>query len=607
MKHTILISLLLSGFALAQDAPAPDSGSIEPAPDSGSIEPAPDGGSIEPGPDKPAVEPAPAKPAAGAATVIDVTDSAALKAALGKYVTIKGTVRDSNRSPKTAAMRIWFQGSLDFAVIIEADQYDAIEGWGLREAVGQERFARGKLTGDQGLLFFRIKKPTYFVASLAKLPKPTATKPGGKGEPEETYELVSPGAIFPVSPGNNALKPKLDTVSVKVVTPMFGGAQPEMVVTEVTAEIMDKPESGPMQATFELKPKADQKPMITTMSFLPKRHHAAGWPRHKTAHFLIDEVLADSAPPNFAAAVMIECMLTGIEIPDNLVLFGGMKTNGDISRSGDRARSDSSYIDAIKLAAASALPDAPPEEENPRSRSAFAPAGPVIEHSMLLITGKIPAGTLDDSILDEDWATLNNTMVLSCENFDQAMAVIRGLAEGDELGKAITDLDVAQKLLRERSIRMLSNDEVWRRIVAAGKTFPGNATAYAYARMRTKKVATTYSLDRCIAHIDQHVDRAPDYSKLKDRDMRKGLRDLKNEMASIKNKIHPDAKELFLEAEDLIDETEDKMSAEAKIDRESDDKVSEWVTEKYREAKKAYDDARAAAKAKLDAPKPAAP
>ena len=588
------LTIALAGLCFAQDTPK-----VEPAPDS-PPEPAPS--KVEPAPDKPdkPAEPAP-KPAAP--KVIPISDTAALKAAIGKYVTVTGKVRAHDRSPKTSAVRIWFDGAADAVVAIDGDAYDSLEGWGLDEIEGQVRFARGKVSEDVGLLMINIYKPAFLTASADKIPKPAKpAKPGDKPE-EVTYEPASPGAVLPVDPGEADLKPKFETASAKVILPKFGASQADMIVTGVTAEIMDKPESGPMQATFELKPKIDPKPMVGAMTFLPKRHQSAGWPIHKTAHFVIDEVLADSAPPNFAAAVLIECMLTGVEIPENVVFFGGLTGAGKISRSGDKARSDTSYVEAVALAAASVVPEQP-EEEDKRSRSAFAPAGPKVENSAILITGKVPEGALDDFVLDEDWLTLNSAVVLSCGTFDEVMAVLRGLNSSDALGKSITDLVEAQGVLRERSVRMLTNDAIWARVVAAGKAFPGNATAYAYARVRTKKVAKTYSLDRCIAHIESHVDRAPEFAKLKDRDIRKGIRELKGEMGSIEAKIHPDAEALFEAAEEFIDESEDKMSAEAKIDRKSDDEVSERIILSHKEARQRYSEALAAAKKKVSAPAP---
>ena len=58
------------------------------------------------------------------------------------------------------------------------------------------------------------------------------------------FELVSPGAIFPVAPGEADLEPKLDKVSAKVIMARFGGATARMVLSEVTAEIVDQPEAG---------------------------------------------------------------------------------------------------------------------------------------------------------------------------------------------------------------------------------------------------------------------------------------------------------------------------------------------------------------------------
>ncbi len=533
-----------------------------------------------------------------AQTPIDVSDEEALAAAIGKNVVVTGKVRDSNLSPATATLRIYFAGS-GFRILIEPDDFDASTEWGIDEKVGKVVFARGKLVKNDGFLQISLTKPNQISDNLEKLAKPpTEAKTAGTEEKKE-YEPVSPGAIFPVSPGEEDLQPEGDAISVKVILPMFTGGPPAMVVSEVTAEIIDKEDSGPMQATFELKPKLDNKPMIAAMTYLPKKYKSQGWPRDKTVHFIIDEVQADSAPPNFAAAVLIECLLSGIDIPDNVILFGGMSRNGKITRSADKARATASYADAVTLAAKAALPPAKEEEKNPRSRSAFGAPKAVVEKSMYLITGPVPTGTLDDFILEEDWLTLNSVQVLSCTELEQALELIRAIGSQTGQGKPIVDLAAAQKVLRERSIRMLSNDQVWARIVAAGRSNKGNNTAFAYARMRTKKVATTYSLERCISYLDGRIAlaRSTHLDKFTDRDLRKYMRDLGSEIRKIEAKIHPDAVSMLEATEDYLDEIEDHAAAQRKVGRNGE--IPERVEQKHAAAKTAYEDARGAARKKL--------
>ena len=529
---------------------------------------------------------------------IDVADEEALSAAIGKNVIVTGKVRDFNLSPSTATTRIYFSGS-GFRLLIEPDDFDASKGWGIEEKVGKVVYARGKLVKGDGFIQISLTKPNQIAGSPEKLPKapPGSNAPGS--EEKKEYEPVSSGAILPVKPGDEDMKPEGDALSVKVVLPMFAGGPPTMVVSEVTAEIIDKKDSGPMQATFELKPKLDNKPMIAAMTYLPKKYKSQGWPRDKTVHFIIDEVQADSAPPNFAAAVLIECLLSGIEIPENVVLFGGMSRTGKVTRSGDKTRTNASYVDAVALAAKAALPPAQAEEEKPKSRSAFGAPKAVVKKSMYLITGQVPSGTLDDFILDEDWMTLNSVQVLSCNGLEEVLALIRAIASETGKGKTIADLAEAQKVLRERSIRMLSNEQVWARIVAAGRSNKGNNTAFAYARMRTKKVAKTYSLERCISYMDGRIALAKSthLDKFSDRDLRKYMRDLVAQVRKVEDKVHPDAALMLEASKDYLEEIEDHAAARRKVGRNGE--ISPRIEERHAAAKKAYEDARTASRQKL--------
>ena len=111
-------------------------------------------------------------------------------------------------------------------------------------------------------------------------------------------------------------------------------------VIQKYCEIIDAEEGGPMQASFEFNPEITNKPMVSVMTYLPKKYYSQGWPKNKAVHFVVDEIQADSIPPNFASAFLIECLLKGIKIPENLVLFGGMGAGGKLNYAVDKKRCD---------------------------------------------------------------------------------------------------------------------------------------------------------------------------------------------------------------------------------------------------------------------------
>ena len=394
---------------------------------------------------------------------------------------------------------------------------------------------------------------------------------------------------------------------------MHATEAPTMVVSEVKAEIVDAEESGPMQASFETKPKLTNKPMISVMTYLPKKYFSQGWPKNKAVHFVIDEIQADTAPPNFASAFLIECLLKGIKIPENLVLFAGMGAGGGLNYTTDKKRCDASIGEAIKLTAGAAQkagvdPDEGKLKSNFTTPSALGKKASVVNQSFYLLTSNVDDGILDDLILDDSWDVINSTQVISCEHIDDALNVARELSEGLEIGKSIIDLSAAQKVLRERSIRMLSNTQVWSRVVAAGKASKNNKTAYAYARLRTRKVAKTYSLDRCLFHVNQQIitARSNSLDKFLDRELRKYVRDLSNKMKEIQPKIHPKVVPVLASAQLYLKEianhaaSKRDTAAKAKPAKKEGDKkaakiVPDRVQEGYDMAKKAYEDARAEA------------
>ena len=527
---------------------------------------------------------------------INVTDEKAIEAAIGKTVLIKGNVTRSDSSPQTADIRIWFSDSL-FRLYIKSDVFDSKENWGIDETIGKEVFVHGKIVKSDSFTQIVLRSPKQWGMNIDDLviTSPKGSKPGEDGN--KTYDPVSPGAILPIKPGPRELDPEITEASVKVVLAMHATEVPVMVVSEVRAEIIDSDDSGPMQATFESKPKLTVKPMASVMTYLPRKHFSEGWPVNQNVHFVIDEIQADSAPPNFAAAFLIECLLRGIQVPENLVLFGGMGGGGKINFNIDNKRTQGSFGQAIKLAAKAAqnlgeVPGADKPKTEFSSPSALGKKAPVAKDTFYLITGEVSNAILDDLILDDDMASLNATQVFSCVDLDEAVNFARDISLGVGFGKSITDLSAAQKVLRDRSVRMLSNAQVWKRVVAAGRATPKNKTAFAYARLRTKKVSKTYSLDKCLSHLDQQIITAEGNSldKFTDREMRKYVRDLSSNMKEIQSKIHPKATPVLTSAQLFLKEIAEYASA--KRDIKAGEKVPERTTKDFEAAKKAYDDSK---------------
>ena len=546
------------------------------------------------------------------ANAIDVSDEDAITRSIGKAVMVTGKVRHSDSSPKTSDVRVWFSDS-GFRLLIKSDVYDSKEDWGIDGVIGKEVFVHGKVIRSGDFIQINLTSPGQMATSLDNVTKLKApsNKPGKDGP--EKFEPVSPGAILPVKPSKENLLPLASEAKVKVILAMHATEVPTLVVSEVKAEIIDAEEGGPMQASFESKPKITNKPMISVMTYLPKKYFSQGWPKNKAVHFVIDEIQADTAPPNFASAFLIECLLKGIEVPENLVLFGGMGTAGRLNYTTDKRRWDGSIGEAIRMTAEAAQkagvdPDEGKLKSNFTTPSALGKKASVVNQSFYLLTSNVDDGILDDLILDDSWDIINSTQVISCEHIDDALNVARELSEGSEMGKSIIDLGAAQKVLRERSIRMLSNAQVWSRVVAAGRASKNNKTAYAYARLRTRKVAKTYSLDRCLSHVNQQIITAKGNSldKFVDRELRKYVRDLSNKMKEIQPKIHPRASavlasgQLYLKEIANYSASKRDTAAKAKPAKKEGDKavakvVPDKVQEKYDMAKKAYEDTRAEA------------
>ena len=548
----------------------------------------------------------------GVADVIDVTDEDAITSSIGKAVMVTGKVRHSDSSPKTADVRVWFSDS-GFRLLIKSDVFDSKEGWDIDEIIEKQIFVHGKVIQSGDFIQINLTSPDQMATSLdevTKLKAPT-NKPGKDGQ--ETFEPVSPGAILPVKPSKENLVPMASEAKVKVLLAMHASEVPTMVVSEVKAEIIDAEEGGPMQASFESKPKITDKPMVSVMTYLPKKYFSQGWPKNKAVHFVVDEIQADSIPPNFAAAFLIECLLKGIKVPENLVLFGGMGAGGGLNYTTDKKRSDASIGEAIRLTAESAQksgvdPDEGKLKSNFTTPSALGKKALVVNQSFYLLTSKVDDGILDDLILDDRWDIINSTQIISCEHIDDALNLTRELSEGSGTGKSINDLSAAQKVLRERSIRMLSNAQVWNRVVAAGRASKNNKTAYAYARLRTRKVAKTYSLDRCLSHVNKQIitARGNSLDKFVDRELRKYVRDLSNKMKEIQPKIHPKAVPVLESAQIYLKEianfsaSKRDTAAKAKPAKKDGEKkapkiVPDRVQKEFDMAKKAYEDARAEA------------
>ena len=193
-------------------------------------------------------------------------------------------------------------------------------------------------------------------------------------------------------------------------------------------------------------------------------------------------------------------------------------------------------------------------------------------------------------------SSINSTQVISCLNLDEAVNFARDISEGIGFGKSLNDLSEAQKVLRDRSVRMLSNAQVWSRVVAAGRATPKNKTAFAYARMKTRKTSKTYSLDKCLSHLDQQIISAQGngLDKFNDREMRKYVRDLADKMKEIQSKIHPKALPVLTSAQLYLKEISD-LASEKRDAKAKATEIPERAQKDYDNAKKAYEDSKAAA------------
>ena len=89
---------------------------------------------------------------------IDVTDEEAIEAAVGKNVLIKGKVRSSDSSPRTADIRVQFSDSL-FRLYIKSDVFDSKENWGIDESIGKDVFVHGKIVKNGAFTEIVLKDP----------------------------------------------------------------------------------------------------------------------------------------------------------------------------------------------------------------------------------------------------------------------------------------------------------------------------------------------------------------------------------------------------------------------------------------------------------------
>ena len=85
--------------------------------------------------------------------------------------------------------------------------------------------------------------------------------------------------------------------------------------------------------------------------------------------------------------------------------------------------------------------------------------------------------------------------------------------------------------------------------------------------------------------------------KFSERELRKHMRELVAGVRKIEEKIHPEAMTLSGAAKDYLEEIEDHAAARHKVGRKGE--IPERIQQQFDVAKKAYNDARSAARQKL--------
>ena len=508
----------------------------------------------------------------------------------GKAVIVNGTVKEFTKSKESGHGKLTFsEGKVVVFIPKQYMEKFEEENWDFKSLVDQKIYVAGEVKIYRQSVQVHIARADQIADNRADLDLSKALLPKKPKKPvvKKKEGPAAPGAVWPSKKDLPALELKLDEASVQTIAFYVKGTGMKVkedpydlpldrlvaTAAPVIATVEKMENIGPMQVAF---PKPDEKSKKRLIKLLDQLAAKYGkWPQDLllTIDVDFDSRLFKDDPATLVIAVLIESLVTGKEIPPNVILSAEVDAGGGLEPA--RANRDSFVTNGEIVRAIG-------EAEG--------------EPARLICAATAPA-ELNDLALDGDWKALSSATVLTAATVEDALSLV--FAEPDsDLGKALAAFDQVQAVIKKNGYSMVKNTHVQQRVIAAGKAWKDNQSAVFYAYYARGRVPRTYSLPRTHKLIrDLHVQMR--YNKaLKPDDAKDRFREFANQIKEVRTKIDPELSELVRSLGDFGSE------ASSILTRPRDGKAGERQEKNLKEADDAVLEGLAALAAKISGEEP---
>jgi hypothetical protein len=443
---------------------------------------------------------APAAP--GAPIVIQVSDSARLKAAIGTTALVTGTVSAVSVSRSGHRQVRFKQGA--FILYISRKDLDSRPDWKLEDLIGKTIFAGGDVAPFYDKVEMLIHHPGQIADAPEKIDLAAARMPSRATKP--------PGSTDSSGDKSTDFEVKRTNAAISQISAVIqSSAQPYLAFERFEGMIEPGYRSSGVPVVIDSFSGRDRS---STIAGLEVVRGERGWPKSRILRLkrAPGGKSGPGLPHGLAVALLLNSMFDGWALPQSLAVGGTFQ--GVDSLAGGR--------EELLL-----LAKTPPPEG-----------------TVLLVPDGAETG-LADLALDGQWDALLKHTVLGSRDLDDAVRVCQTLASGTWNPAFAQFAETAAALRKDPAIAVKS-PALRTRLEAVAKSCPEHLNARMLLRLGSKHAPVTYSSAATGFKLRQFYGKMAIEAKAlrsaKNADDKKKLRALEDEFQQLAPRCHPDWK-----------------------------------------------------------------
>jgi hypothetical protein len=451
----------------------------------------------------PAAKPAaPATSATTASAIIPVSDTAQLKAAIGKTALVTGTVSSVSVSRSGHRQVKFKEGS--FILYVNRKDLDSRPEWKLEALIGKTVFAGGQVAPFYEKVEMLIHHPAQIADAAEKIDLTTARSAAAGTKAAGT--AAAPDDKTP------AIEVKKTSSTISQISAVVqGAAQPYLAFERFEGVIEPGYRSSGVPVVIDSYSGRDRTSPIAGLEVVRGER---GWPKSRILRLKRAQGgrPGPGLPQGLAVALLLESIFDGWSVPESLAVSG-------------------TFLGVDSLAGG-------------REELLLLAKTPPPEGTLLLVPDGAETG-LADLALEGQWEALLKHHVLGAKDLEEAVGISQTLGAGT-WKPVFAQFAETAAVLKKDPISGLKSPAVRARLEATAKACPQHLTARTLLRLGSKEAPLTYTSTATGLKLRQFYAKvllgAKGLRSAKDGEDKKKLRGLDEEFQQLAPRCHPDWK-----------------------------------------------------------------